>query len=198
MVSHPGKAQMKDDVILSSWGRSFRADNKPLQPHQALSVQIHCLVKSSEPSAVLAGSGFNHLFATPKDEQGRPDAGYRILWFTADWAYANSLAGRLVNHLGLVKGKHKLGLRFTLDTFEEAWKIANPSAPLPSAVSSNHVYKIDALPFVTQEALVKWAQNPPRGRFDHSKRLDLGHGYLELKLSQKAFSHSMALRCWCD
>ncbi|CAK9061061.1 Sodium/hydrogen exchanger 8 [Durusdinium trenchii] len=125
------KAQMKDDVILSCWGRSFRADNKAVQPHQAHSIQIHCLIKSSELQAVLAGSGFNYLFATPKDEQGRPDTGYRILWLTADWAYANTLAARLSNHLGLVKGKKTLGLRFAADMFEEAWKIANPSAPIP-------------------------------------------------------------------
>ena len=154
------RAQMKDDVILSCWGRSFRAENKAVQPHQAHSVQIHCLIKASSLSAVLAGSGFNHLFATPKDEQGRPDTGYRILWLTADGAYAKTLAARLNNHLGLVKGKKTLGLKFTVDAFEEAWKVANPTAPVPSAVSSNFVYKLDALPYgVTNEALVKWADS---------------------------------------
>eukprot|EP00438_Fugacium_kawagutii_P030558 Skav216835 [mRNA] locus=scaffold1340:167019:171677:+ [translate_table: standard] len=69
------------DSITSIWGKSFRKKNKAVNPHEAESVQVHCSVLDTNLSALLSASGFNFIYATPKNAEGRiDDDQWRVIW----------------------------------------------------------------------------------------------------------------------
>lgn len=75
-----------------------------------------------------------------------------------DKAAAAVLAAKLVGVTGLVKVKQKLALRVQTSHFDAAWKHVCPSIPVPEAIETTKIYKLESLPFgTTKEMLMEWA-----------------------------------------
>ena len=77
-----------EESVASMWGKSFKKGKSVATPSEALSLQLHCLVKDAKIGQFLAKSGFNLLWATPKLESGRPHDAWRLnnsMLSTKEW-----------------------------------------------------------------------------------------------------------------
>ncbi|CAL1140135.1 unnamed protein product [Cladocopium goreaui] len=145
------------DCVLSIWGRSFRQGKSPCPPHQAATIQVHCSVPKDKLHKLLAKSGFNKLFCTPKNSAGRLDTGYQVIWLSCDSCQAAVSSAKVANPLGLVKGRKTLGIRVTEADFAAAWQLLCPQQPQPIKQAGEHVYRVDGLPFgVTIPMMTQW------------------------------------------
>eukprot|EP00435_Cladocopium_sp_Y103_P042235 s10_g11.t1 len=146
------------DHVLSIWGRSFRQGKTPCSPMQAETMQVHTSVPDDKLTKLLTKSGFNKLYCTPKDSNGRLDTTFQVLWLQCDATQAAVYSAQVTNALGLVRGRKSLGLRFREADFEPAWHILCPSMPLPARQQGDKVYRVDGLPFgVTKNMAEQWA-----------------------------------------
>ena len=72
------------DVIVSCWGRSLRKGRQVATNSEATSIQLHCSVVSEQFNSFLAKSGFNRVWTTPKNQEGRISEEFRVLWVPGD------------------------------------------------------------------------------------------------------------------
>ena len=114
------------DAIVACWGRSLRKGKQIASNGDATSVQLHSSVTATSFHSLLSKTGFNRIWAAPKQENGRLSDQFRVLWVTGDLQRVTALAAHLSGCTGLVKGKNSLGLRFTNDSYAAAWKHEYP------------------------------------------------------------------------
>lgn len=146
------------DVLVSTWGRSLRKGPKLADETTAESVQIHGTFREEALSGLLARSGFNGIFMTPKGPNGRSSDMYRIVWLGGDKAHAASRAPITQSCLGMVRGKNSLGLRFTTGTYGAAWRTIFPDQEVPTNHGGIHAWKIENLPYgCDAKSLESWA-----------------------------------------
>ena len=88
-------AQGLEAVFHATWGRSLRKDRQPTTAQHATSVQFHATVASDKLRQLLTLScGFNRVWITPKDNQGRLDMTWRVIWTDGSIAHLTSLASK--------------------------------------------------------------------------------------------------------
>ena len=133
-----------ESLVLSIWGKSLRSGKSAASPHQADTMQVHCSVVSDKLNRFLGKSGFNGLYATPKQPDGRLDATFRIIWLSDDAQAASIQAMKTQNCLGLVRGKNTLGLRYMPDDYDKAWNLIHPGQDKPALVTGDLMYKLKA------------------------------------------------------
>ncbi len=152
------KQQNLDEGIVSIWGKSLRQNKNPTTAMFATSMQIHCSVKNNFVDKIMRASGFNQIFIVPKDDKGRINQDFRVIWIEGDVAHLTILAAKTNKCQGMVKAKNTMGLRYHKDDFEAAWKIVFPGKAMPSDTQVNHIYRIEPLPFgCTHEMLIQWS-----------------------------------------
>eukprot|EP00438_Fugacium_kawagutii_P002307 Skav226066 [mRNA] locus=scaffold211:569345:573190:- [translate_table: standard] len=152
--------EQMDHAIEGCWGRSLRKGKQVASVHDATSLQIHASVSSSVFAQFLAASGFNKLWAAPK-EDGQLSSEYRVLWMPhlkQDLGRLNAVAAQISNMSGLVKGRNSLGIRVLKTNFAEAWKKVFPDDEPPIDVPSSLAFKLEPLPHGTNPSqLREWA-----------------------------------------
>ena len=147
-----------EQTVLSIWGKSLRSGRAAASPHQAETMQVHCSIVNEKLHRFLAKSGFNSVYATPKQADGRLDANYRIIWLNEDAQAASIRAMKTQNCLGLVKGRNSLGLRYTADDHDKAWQLLCPDQEKPEFVTGDLMFKAEGLPFgCTAKMVAEWA-----------------------------------------
>ena len=147
--------------IQAVWGKSLRNNRAPATPVQAMTVQVHMTVEDAMLERLLARSGFNRLFLTPKTQAGRLNAQYKVIWIPGDIPKITSLSTKCQSCVGLVRGRQGkgYGLRFHMDKLDEAWAILMPGTSPPQNNLGNMVYKLQNLPFgCTKIMLQNWAE----------------------------------------
>ena len=148
------------DVIVSCWGRSLRKGRQVATNSEATSIQLHCSVVSEQFNSFLAKSGFNRVWTTPKNQEGRISEEFRVLWVPGDLQHVTARATGLSGCAGLVRGKSSLGLRFSVASFDAAWKHLHPSEQVPDHIPATHVFKVEPLPFgCSPQQLEGWAKS---------------------------------------
>lgn len=148
------------DAIVSCWGRSLRRGRQVATNAEATSIQLHCSVVSEQFNSFLAKSGFNRVWTTPKNQEGRISEEFRVLWVSGDLHHVTALATGLSGCAGLVRGKSSLGLRFSVASFDAAWKHLHPSEQVPDHIPATHVFKVEPLPFgCSPQQLEGWAKS---------------------------------------
>lgn len=148
------------DVIVSGWGRSLRKGRQIATNSEATSIQIHCSIRADQFNSFLAKSGFNRIWTTPKKQDGRISDDYRILWIPGELQHVTAVAAGLSGCAGLVRGKSSLGLRFSLASFDAAFKHVHPSDPVPDHIPATHVFKLEPLPFgCSPQQIEGWAKH---------------------------------------
>lgn len=148
-----------DNAILSIWGKSMRHNRQPTTAMHASSVQVHCTVQKKALEQVLSLSGFNSIYSVPKDEKGRINQDYKVIWLDGDITHLKFLASKVSSCQGLVKVKNTLGLRFHARAFKDAWDILCPHKPHPVDISINHIFRIEPLPYgCTNDMLLQWSK----------------------------------------
>lgn len=173
-VAHARKtftAENVDQAVHAYWGKSMRCNRVPASPAQATSVQLHCTVEESKAAKLLARSGFNRIFATPKTQGGQLSPHYKVIWYPGDVTKLTAASTKATGCLGLVKGRQEkgYGLRFAASDFEEAWQALHPGQPTPTLQVGDKLFKIQGLPFgcthqmlVDWETHTKWSMSPVR------------------------------------
>ena len=146
-----------DQAVLSIWGKSLRHGRSPSSPHQAESLQLHCSILASKLHKFLAKSGFNSIYTTPKNADGKLDQTYKVIWVKEDSSSMSVLSMKAPNCLGLVKGSNSLGLRFHQDDHAKAWEVLCPGQDPPKFQTGDLLYKAEGLPFgTTAEMMTTW------------------------------------------
>ena len=72
------------NAIVASWGRSTRRGRQIATIQEASSIQIHASIRAGLFHMFLAKSGFNRIWTTPKNGQGRLCDDYWVVWFDGD------------------------------------------------------------------------------------------------------------------
>ena len=146
-----------EQTVLSIWGKSLRSGRAAASPHQAETMQVHCSIVNEKLHRFLSKSGFNSVYATPKQADGRLDASFRIIWLNEDAQSASIRAMKTQNCLGLVKGRNTLGLRYLADDYDKAWQTLCPDQEKPQFVTGDLMYKAEGLPFgCTAKVVAEW------------------------------------------
>ena len=147
------------ELPLAIWGKSMRNGKASASPLQATSLQVHATFTSSKIDKILQRSGFNKIFLTPKQPDGRLCSTFKIIWIEGDICKVSALSAQCTACLGMIRGKTSLGLRFKDADFASAWSVLNPNMPLPAKTSGDQVYKIEGLPFgCTGDMIQTWAK----------------------------------------
>ena len=151
-------------VVTRPWGRSWRADGKPVESDHAESFQVHVRVYSSIISTVLAQSGSQGVFVNPKSSEGTTiDPNYAIVWLR-DKTRSQALeeAKKIPEQAGLVlsfRGKKGYGVRVPSSVYEEAQGLLNPSLPKQSHIPATCYVKLSPLPHgVTHDDIRQWLE----------------------------------------
>eukprot|EP00435_Cladocopium_sp_Y103_P006658 s4409_g2.t1 len=149
-----------DSALLSTWGRSLRKDRQPTTAEHATSVQFHATVSSDKLRELLTISGFNKVWITPKDNQGRLDLSWKIIWTEGSIAHINTLAAKTNGCAGMVKNRKSLGLRFAKADYELAWSVIFPDKEIPKEHNVQHLFQLQSLPYGCSAAMLEqWSQH---------------------------------------
>lgn len=143
------------------WGRSLRNGKSPANPQQAKTLQVHMTFQEEHLDRLLSRSGFNRLYLLPKQENGRPDNSYRVLWCQGDYKTISGHAANTTGCKGLVRGKSvdNYGLRYKQDDYAAAWTFIYPGTTPPEHLDGELMYKISGLPFgCTREVVQTWIE----------------------------------------
>lgn len=127
------------DALHSIWGRSLRHGNLPASPQQASSVQMHASVPSSQVNKILVKSGFNLVFCTPKERNGRVSSQYKIAWLEGSHSHATVQAAKTQHCLGLVRGPKPRKMQHDSLEGNDPW--ASWTGPRPSPSVALHWFK---------------------------------------------------------
>ena len=161
-VKHAKKILEKDQlhqVILNPWGRTFRQGRQPSPPELATSVQFHTEVRIQDLRNLLRRSGFNGIYVTPKDSQGRPDAMWKVVWTDLPVSILEAKTTPVSGMAGLVRGNKSIGIRTETSAFSTIWELLNPGQPLPDIAPNGEVWKLHPLPVgINKEIIAEWAQ----------------------------------------
>ena len=153
-------AQGLSDLLQSTWGKSVRKDRMPTTSYHATSVQFHATIAGDRILEALNASGFNKLWLTPKNNQGRLDTSWRIVWVEGSIAHLTSLASKTSCCAGLVKNQKSMGLRFSSKDFDRAWAVIFPGKEAPKVQEVHHMFQLQSLPYGTTAAMLEqWANN---------------------------------------
>ena len=138
--------------FLSTWGVSYHAKNKPVDKHQAESIQIHASIERNKLPDLLRKSGIQGIYATPKTQQGMPEQEWKIIWLSCPVKTPGTreealrMLSKLSQPYGLVRNKVSYGIRVHSDQYEESWATLKPQEPMPATVANKTVFKVTPLP----------------------------------------------------
>eukprot|EP00438_Fugacium_kawagutii_P029857 Skav235136 [mRNA] locus=scaffold321:389203:390951:- [translate_table: standard] len=161
-----------DHTLEGCWGRSLRRGKQVASTREATSIQVHISIAPKHFEEFLAASGFNRLWAVPKNHDGQLSDDFRVLWvphLKQDISRITAIATQLSHMCGLVRGRSSMGIRIAKSSFVEAWKKLFPDIEVPADVASTMAYRIEPLPYGTNPGqlrewagLVHWSFRPIR------------------------------------
>eukprot|EP00438_Fugacium_kawagutii_P035322 Skav206912 [mRNA] locus=scaffold808:371929:376347:+ [translate_table: standard] len=150
------------DSITAMWGRSFRSGKQATSAVTAQSLQVHCSVKEDDLGKLLRESGHNNVWATPKLSSGKPSDRWKMIWLDngVTLAEAKIQAAKLPQACGLGRSGSKFAIRVAKVAFTSSWKLIHPDTPEPEDIPTDHLYKLEHLPFgTTALAVSQWADH---------------------------------------
>ena len=138
-------------IIPRPWGRSWRDGVKVTDQDHASSFQVHTRVYTTAVPTLLAQSGKNGMFLTPKGQNGNAvDASYAIIWLKDKTCEEVIVAAESVKgHAGIVRsfrGKQAYGVRVPSDLYESTLATLQPDGPKHAHVPANYFCKLSPLP----------------------------------------------------
>ena len=142
-----------DSIMLEVWSRFFgKVEGGKTAPKDATYFSVFLRIPDSFLAAIL-GSHCNGVYFDPRADNG-PDDRYRVIWLSArhldEALHANKTCAASV---GLVRNRHKYGLRVPADEEEQAFKPLKPDAPY-IATKVQRIWQFFPLPAGLQRARV--------------------------------------------
>eukprot|EP00438_Fugacium_kawagutii_P004223 Skav215955 [mRNA] locus=scaffold226:965212:969801:+ [translate_table: standard] len=148
------------DAVVSMWGKSFRKNKGACQPKDASSLQIHCTLKDDALKPVLQEGGYNHLWFTPKSNEGKPHSDYKLIWLAPEVTLQETkvIGAKLSSFYGISRGANRYAIRVASSSFAASWKLIHPGSEPPEQVAAEFLYKLESLPFgTTSNMLNQWS-----------------------------------------
>ena len=141
-------------IIPRPWGRSWRDGMRVTDQEHASSFQVHARVYSTAVLTLLAQSGKNGMFITPKGVHGNAvDSSYAIVWMKdKTCAEVIAVAESIDGHAGVVRsfrGKQAYGVRVPSNLYESTMSTLHPDGPKQAHVPANYFGKLSPLPHGT-------------------------------------------------
>ena len=166
LVTHPVRTTKSllsldgfQGIMGKPWGRVFHHQGHSVPPNEASSIQFHCeFEKGSRFHSLLKRSGFNKIFITPKNEHGRADESWKVIWLDSTVKQIEALTTGLNGTSGLIRGKKSFGLRVESGAFSAVWDRLKPGIDKPDTRQTKYLYKLQPLPNGTDAAaLIAWS-----------------------------------------
>eukprot|EP00438_Fugacium_kawagutii_P033514 Skav222489 [mRNA] locus=scaffold1835:132031:138099:- [translate_table: standard] len=148
------------DAVVSMWGKSYRKNKGACQPKDASSLQIHCTLKDDALKPVLQEGGYNHLWFTPKSNEGKPHSDYKLIWLAPEVTLQETkvIGAKLSSFYGISRGANRYAIRVASSSFAASWKLIHPGSEPPEQVAAEFLYKLESLPFgTTSNMLNQWS-----------------------------------------
>ena len=147
-------------IMGKPWARVYQDKGVTVTPALASSVQFHAeFQKGPRFLALLKRSGFNKIFITPKNEVGRPDPAWKIIWLSETVMQIESKASGIHGTAGLVKGKKSRGLRVEQSVFRSTWDKLKPGTEPPDLRETKFVFRLQPLPLgIDAQNLRAWGE----------------------------------------
>eukprot|EP00438_Fugacium_kawagutii_P013865 Skav228405 [mRNA] locus=scaffold3824:107632:111723:- [translate_table: standard] len=156
-----------EHAIRNPFGRAFRKGSQPCQPKDATSVQFHTEIWVQDLKQLLRLSGWNKVFLTPKDHDGRPSSFWKPVWTDVPKSTLEAKTASLAGMAGYIRGNRMCGVRVELTNFAACWTALKPEQPVPQLHKAAHVWKVQPFPWgmdkdIIQEWLDKnsWKASP--------------------------------------
>lgn len=145
-------------ILGKPWARVYQDKGVNVTPALASSVQFHAeFQKGPRFLALLKRSGFNKIYITPKNEVGRPDSSWKIIWLQDTVLQIESKATGIHGTAGLVKGKKSRGLRVEQAVFRSTWDKLKPGVEPPDIRETRFVFRLQPLPLgIDSQNLTSW------------------------------------------
>ena len=151
-------------LLAPPWGRTFQDSNGKVGKVDAVSFQCHIRIAHSDLFMVFRASGYNGVYSTPKTDDRRVSADYRIVWLALDQVKLAVTAAAQDKCLGIVRNsragsKVTRGLRFTKDDFPGAFAVLRPNEEIPQHVACRFLFKASPTPIGAGSAdVMKWIE----------------------------------------
>ena len=142
-------------ILGKPWARVYQDKGVNVTPSLATSVQFHAeFQKGPRFLALLKRSGFNSIYITPKNDIGRPDPTWKIIWLSDTVLQIESKATAIHGAAGLVKGRKSRGLRVEQAVFRSTWEKLKPGTTPPDIRETQHVFRLQPLPLGTDSQIL--------------------------------------------
>ena len=95
----------------------------------------------------------------PKDQDGKPDSAWRIIWTDMDINKLETVATPVAGTAGLVKGNRSHGLRVETAAFNNMWDILHPGRDPPDQMPKGSLWKATPMPIgLDKDIIQEWAK----------------------------------------
>ncbi|CAE7289892.1 Trdmt1 [Symbiodinium sp. CCMP2592] len=119
---------------------------KPALPSLADKLSFQARVATDKLDALLAASGHNHFYATPRAMDRSILNSYAIIWIGNSRAEALRASLQVPGQLGLARVKNRYGLRVPATRFADVFAQLRPGQMVPQKVTVSKMFKIGPLP----------------------------------------------------
>ena len=140
------KKQGVEAPFTDPWGRFFSLANKPSLPALADRLSFQARVAQDKLDALLAASGHNHFYVTPRAMDRSILTSYAIIWIGGCRAEALRASLQVPGQLGLARVKSRYGLRIAEARFAEVFAQLRPGQMVPTKVQVSKMFRLGPLP----------------------------------------------------
>ena len=152
------KKQGVEAPFTDPWGRAFSLAAKPSLPALADKMSFQARVAHDRLDALLAASGHNHFYVTPRAIDRSILTSYAIIWIGTCRAEALRASLQVPGQLGLARVKNRYGLRVAEKRFAEVFAQLRPGQMIPTKVQVTKMFRVGPLPPEAGAAeIVTWA-----------------------------------------
>ena len=148
-----------DHILAQPWARAFRRNQAPSTPELCDQLQFCAKVEHSRLPDLLQMSGHNGIYVTPRKWDGRILEGWVVIWMASDKSEVAKMAMTLQHQAGLVRSRHRFGIRAPEAHYEEMFRKLKPLQAMPDRFQVQHLFKLSPIPpGADAAAVVSWAK----------------------------------------
>ena len=141
------------------WARVFKLRGRPATPAVADFLQFNALIPAEVLQQLMRLSGYQGVYITPRDDQGRLRAGWSVVWLSADRSEVARVALGVPTQCGLVRAGARYGIRVPEADFADVFKKLKPDQVPKNQLSIQHLFKLCPTPLgTTESSLLQWAE----------------------------------------
>ena len=148
-----------DQILSHPWARAFRKEQAPSTPALCTQVQFSAKVERSRLPDLLRASGHNGIYVTPRTWDGKILEGWAVIWMAGEKSEVAKAAMHLQHQAGLVRSRHRFGIRAPDAHYEDMFRKLKPLQAMPDRFQVQLLFKLSPIPpGADAAAVVSWAK----------------------------------------